>query len=151
MVVRGLREEIVTCPEDVFDLLDSGDVKRKDGSTGMNKTSSRSHSVFRLVLESRESRGASSKSSSNVGSAIPSSNSSINSDTDSVATGRSSITQSLGTAVKGPVRISSLSLVDLAGSESLKATGSTGVRAKEGQFINKSLLTLGHVVHICHL
>ena len=147
VVVRGLREEIVTCPGDVFALLDSGDVKRKVGSTGMNKTSSRSHSVFRLVLESRESRGTSSKSSSNVGSAIPSSNSSINSDTDSVATGRSSITQSLGTAVKGPVRISSLSLVDLAGSESLKATGSTGVRAKEGQFINKSLLTLGHVVH----
>lgn len=147
VVVRGLREEIVTCPEDVFALLDSGDAKRKVGSTGMNKTSSRSHSVFRLVLESRESRGTSSKSSSNVGSAIPSSNSSINSDTDSVATGRSSITQSLGTAVKGPVRISSLSLVDLAGSESLKATGNNGVRAKEGQFINKSLLTLGHVVH----
>ncbi|KAL7526993.1 hypothetical protein ACHAXR_001749, partial [Thalassiosira sp. AJA248-18] len=77
---------------------------------------------------------------------IPSSNSSINSDTDSVATGRSSMTQSLAT-IKGPVRISSLSLVDLAGSESVKATGSTGVRQKEGQYINKSLLTLGHVVH----
>jgi hypothetical protein len=57
------------------------------------------------------------------------------------------MSMSLGTAVKGPVRISSLSLVDLAGSESVKATGSTGVRQKEGQYINKSLLTLGHVVH----
>ena len=45
------------------------------------------------------------------------------------------------------MRISSLSLVDLAGSESVKNTGSTGVRQKEGQYINKSLLTLGHVVH----
>jgi len=146
VVVRGLREEIVTCPQDVYDLLDCGDAKRKVGSTGMNKTSSRSHSVFRLVLESRESK---SKSSSGGGppNLIPSSGSSINSDTDSVATGRSSITQSLGTAVKGPVRISSLSLVDLAGSESVKATNNTGVRQKEGQYINKSLLTLGHVVH----
>ena len=134
----------MTCPEDVFSLLDSGDAKRRVGSTGMNKTSSRSHSVFRLVLESRAS-----KNSSNPGvpPLIPSSNSSINSDTDSVATGRSSITQSLGTAVKGPVRISSLSLVDLAGSESVKSTNNTGVRQKEGQYINKSLLTLGHVVH----
>jgi len=146
VVVRGLREEIVTCPQDVYDLLDCGDAKRKVGSTGMNKTSSRSHSVFRLVLESRESK---SKSSSGGGppNLIPSSGSSINSDTDSVATGRSSITQSLGTVVKGPVRISSLSLVDLAGSESVKATNNTGVRQKEGQYINKSLLTLGHVVH----
>ena len=145
VVVRGLREEIVTCPQDVYDLLDCGDAKRKVGSTGMNKTSSRSHSVFRLVLESRESKSKS--SSGGPPNLIPSSGSSINSDTDSVATGRSSITQSLGTAVKGPVRISSLSLVDLAGSESVKATNNTGVRQKEGQYINKSLLTLGHVVH----
>lgn len=146
VVVRGLREEIVTCPEDVFALLDDGDMKRKVGSTGMNRTSSRSHSVFRLVLESRAS---SSSMNNGLGGGIPpSSASSVASDAgDSVASGRSSITQSLGTAVKGPVRISSLSLVDLAGSESVKATGSTGVRQKEGQYINKSLLTLGHVVH----
>jgi centromeric protein E len=138
--IRGLREEIVTCPSDVFSLLDLGDARRKVGSTGMNSSSSRSHSVFRLVLESRVS---SSKSSG----PFASSNSSVASDADSVTSGKSSVTQSLGTAVKGPVRISSLSLVDLAGSESVKATGSIGVRQKEGQYINKSLLTLGHVVH----
>lgn len=138
--IRGLKEEIVTCPSDVYALLDVGDAKRKVGSTGMNSSSSRSHSVFRLVLESRaSSRGGSGPAAS--------SNSSVASDGDSVTSGRSSVTQSLGTAVKGPVRISSLSLVDLAGSESVKATGSTGVRQKEGQYINKSLLTLGHVVH----
>eukprot|EP00571_Detonula_confervacea_P003675 CAMPEP_0172317754 /NCGR_PEP_ID=MMETSP1058-20130122/32642_1 /TAXON_ID=83371 /ORGANISM="Detonula confervacea, Strain CCMP 353" /LENGTH=924 /DNA_ID=CAMNT_0013032383 /DNA_START=62 /DNA_END=2836 /DNA_ORIENTATION=+ len=142
VVVRGLREEIVTCPEDVFALLDSGDAKRKVGSTGMNKTSSRSHSVFRLVMESRGSSSSSASSKNGVPPLVSSSNSSVNSDTtDSVATGRSSV------AIRGPVRISSLSLVDLAGSESVKATGSTGVRQKEGQYINKSLLTLGHVVH----
>ncbi|KAL7521682.1 hypothetical protein ACHAWX_006356 [Stephanocyclus meneghinianus] len=149
--VRGLREEIVTCPQDVYSLLDVGDARRKVGSTGMNSSSSRSHSVFRLVLESRaySSRGSIHKGSSNgvPPSLAPSSNSSVASDADSIASGRSSVTQSLGTTVKGPVRISSLSLVDLAGSESVKATGSTGVRQKEGQYINKSLLTLGHVVH----
>jgi len=139
VVVRGLREEIVTCPEDVFALLDNGDAKRKVGSTGMNKTSSRSHSVFRLVLESRASRSGG--GGGGVPPLVPSSNSSINSDADSAATGRSSL------GAKGPVRISSLSLVDLAGSESVKATGATGARQKEGQYINKSLLTLGHVVH----
>lgn len=138
--IRGLKEEIVTCPADVYALLDMGDAKRKVGSTGMNSSSSRSHSVFRLVLESRAS-------SSRGGGPTASSNSSVASDGDSVTSGRSSVGQSLGTAVKGPVRISSLSLVDLAGSESVKATGSTGIRQKEGQYINKSLLTLGHVVH----
>ena len=111
----------------------------------MNSSSSRSHCVFRLVLESRasNSRGG---GNGNLHGAV-SSNSSVASETDSFTSGRSSVTQSLGTAVRGPVRISTLSLVDLAGSESVKATGSTGVRQKEGQYINKSLLTLGHVVH----
>jgi len=39
-----------------------------------------------------------------------------------------------------------LSLVDLAGSESVKQAKTTGVRKKEGHYINKSLLTLGHVI-----
>jgi centromeric protein E len=162
VVVRGLREEIVTCPNDVFALLDAGDARRRIGSTGMNRTSSRSHTVFRLVLESRASssktkhkmngEGGGGKgvvgASSGIPSLIPSSsNSSVNShDSDSVSTSRSS-NGTPSSNIKGPVRISSLSLVDLAGSESVKATGSTGVRQKEGQYINKSLLTLGHVVH----
>ena len=37
--------------------------------------------------------------------------------------------------------------MDLAGSESAKHTGAIGTRQKEGQYINKSLLTLGHVIH----
>nr|GFA94623.1 kinesin-like protein KIN-7K, chloroplastic isoform X1 [Tanacetum cinerariifolium] len=42
------------------------------------------------------------------------------------------------------VNFSQLNLIDLAGSESSKAE-TTGVRQKEGSFINKSLLTLGTV------
>ncbi|KAK8590278.1 hypothetical protein V6N13_089039 [Hibiscus sabdariffa] len=43
------------------------------------------------------------------------------------------------------VNLSQLNLIDLAGSESSKAE-TTGVRQKEGSYINKSLLTLGTVI-----
>eukprot|EP00760_Papus_ankaliazontas_P006128 PhM_4_TR12911/c0_g1_i1/m.53215/K17914/KIF13; kinesin family member 13 len=43
-------------------------------------------------------------------------------------------------------RQSRLNLVDLAGSENAKKTGAMGDTAKEGQNINKSLLTLGKVI-----
>ncbi|KAK1435026.1 hypothetical protein QVD17_00781 [Tagetes erecta] len=45
----------------------------------------------------------------------------------------------------GDVKLSQLNLIDLAGSESSKAE-TTGVRQKEGSYINKSLLTLGTVI-----
>ncbi|WOL11843.1 kinesin-like protein KIN-7E, chloroplastic [Canna indica] len=43
------------------------------------------------------------------------------------------------------LRLSQLNLIDLAGSESSK-TETTGLRRKEGSYINKSLLTLGTVI-----
>ena len=107
VVVRGLKEEIVTTPEEVFKLLKEGESRRQTGSTNLNKHSSRSHSIFRLIIESRN-RSSSSKNKA--------------------------------------VRVSSLSLVDLAGSESAKNTGAIGTRQKEGQYINKSLMTLGLVI-----
>ncbi|XP_057865553.2 kinesin-like protein KIN-7C, mitochondrial isoform X3 [Cryptomeria japonica] len=45
----------------------------------------------------------------------------------------------------GVVTSAQLSLIDLAGSESSK-TDTTGIRRKEGSYINKSLLTLGTVI-----
>ena len=47
--VAGLREEIVTGPEQVLGLLEEGEVRRHIGETNMNKASSRSHTVFRMV------------------------------------------------------------------------------------------------------
>ncbi|XP_073019652.1 kinesin-like protein KIN-7C, mitochondrial [Primulina eburnea] len=46
---------------------------------------------------------------------------------------------------QGEVALSQLHLIDLAGSESSK-TETTGLRRKEGSYINKSLLTLGTVI-----
>ncbi|KAI6649541.1 hypothetical protein LOD99_6707 [Oopsacas minuta] len=44
-------------------------------------------------------------------------------------------------------KVSKISLVDLAGSERAESTGATGDRLKEGAQINKSLTTLGRVIH----
>ncbi|XP_078157601.1 P-loop containing nucleoside triphosphate hydrolases superfamily protein isoform X2 [Carex rostrata] len=50
-----------------------------------------------------------------------------------------------GESNDGAVTFSQLNLIDLAGSESSRAE-TTGVRRKEGSYINKSLLTLGTVI-----
>lgn len=47
--VAGLREDIVTSAEHVLQLLEAGERSRHTGETKMNKSSSRSHSVFRMV------------------------------------------------------------------------------------------------------
>lgn len=47
--VAGLREEIVTSMEHVLQLLEDGERSRHVGETRMNKNSSRSHSIFRMV------------------------------------------------------------------------------------------------------
>ncbi|CAI7929102.1 unnamed protein product, partial [Closterium sp. NIES-54] len=52
--VAGLHEEIVMCPDQVLELLSVGETNRSIGETKMNEKSSRSHAIFRMVLESRE-------------------------------------------------------------------------------------------------
>ena len=47
--VAGLREDIVTSAENVLRILDEGEGSRHFGETRMNKQSSRSHTVFRMV------------------------------------------------------------------------------------------------------
>ena len=105
VTIRGLREEVVTTPEAILDLLKKGERRRQVGSTNMNKHSSRSHAIVRVWIESKVAE------------------------------------------MKCKTRASSLSLVDLAGSESVRLTGSTGERKREGQYINKSLMTLGQVIY----
>ncbi|XP_077233887.1 P-loop containing nucleoside triphosphate hydrolases superfamily protein [Tasmannia lanceolata] len=52
--VAGLREEIVISAEQVLKLIEFGEVNRHVGQTNMNVKSSRSHTIFRMVIESRE-------------------------------------------------------------------------------------------------
>ncbi|KAL4181728.1 hypothetical protein AMTRI_Chr12g238850 [Amborella trichopoda] len=51
--VSGLREEIVNRPEDILRLIELGESNRHVGQTNMNARSSRSHTIFRMVIESR--------------------------------------------------------------------------------------------------
>ncbi|KAK1582017.1 hypothetical protein Q3G72_011039 [Acer saccharum] len=51
--VAGLREEIVASPQQVLDLMEFGDFHRHIGETKMNKYSSRSHTIFCMIIESR--------------------------------------------------------------------------------------------------
>jgi len=104
--VEGAQEIVVTQPHDVADALVQGEKRRAIGSTAMNERSSRSHTVFRIVVESRPRECAEDHG----------------------------------------VLVGALSLVDLAGSESVRLTGATGMRQKEGGKINQSLLTLSRVV-----
>ncbi|WMV24058.1 hypothetical protein MTR67_017443, partial [Solanum verrucosum] len=52
--VAGLREEIVASPDQVLELMDFGESHRHIGETNMNLYSSRSHTIFRMIIESRE-------------------------------------------------------------------------------------------------
>ncbi|KAF4138757.1 Kinesin motor domain [Phytophthora infestans] len=48
------KEEIITNYEDIVTLLQAGNQNRTTGQTAMNDKSSRSHSVFRIVIESKQ-------------------------------------------------------------------------------------------------
>ncbi|EKM79626.1 hypothetical protein AGABI1DRAFT_74724 [Agaricus bisporus var. burnettii JB137-S8] len=143
IILTPLREEVVTSLKGVKEVLKRGEGNRRTACTDWNDRSSRSHSVFRLVIESRE-RGTGED------------------DGDSISTGRQTPAaggrqtpglngrQTPGSGgsklqARGgrSVQTSVLSLIDLAGSE--KAT-SDKERTREGKYINTSLLTLGTVI-----
>ncbi|KAF6747436.1 kinesin-like protein [Ephemerocybe angulata] len=155
LILTPLREEVITSLKGVKEVLKRGESNRRTACTDWNDRSSRSHSVFRLVIESRE-RGS--------GAAYE--------EDEALSTGRATTpnpmngrhTPGLGgrqtpglsgrntPGLGGPklqarggrsVQTSVLSLIDLAGSE--KAT-SDKERTREGKYINTSLLTLGTVI-----
>ena len=65
--VARLREDIVSGPEQVLDLLAEGESHRHVGETKMNKNSSRSHTIFRMVIESRSTAAGVSTADGDVG------------------------------------------------------------------------------------
>jgi centromeric protein E len=54
ITLHPVREEVVTNPAQVREILARGEASRRTAVTDWNERSSRSHSVFRLVIESRE-------------------------------------------------------------------------------------------------
>ncbi|KAL4034352.1 hypothetical protein IC575_007486 [Cucumis melo] len=51
--VAGLKEEIVSNADQVLKLIKQGEVNKHFGETNMNARSSRSHTIFRMVIESK--------------------------------------------------------------------------------------------------
>ncbi|XP_022932513.1 kinesin-like protein KIN-7D, mitochondrial isoform X2 [Cucurbita moschata] len=102
--VEGIKEEVVLSPGHALSFIAAGEEHRHVGSNNFNLFSSRSHTIFTLMIES----------------------------------------SAHGDEYDGVI-FSQLNLIDLAGSESSK-TETTGLRRKEGAYINKSLLTLGTVI-----
>ncbi|EIW67645.1 hypothetical protein TREMEDRAFT_33548, partial [Tremella mesenterica DSM 1558] len=119
VVINGLTECAVRAEDEVRRLLRKGEERRKVGGTDWNTRSSRSHCVFRVVIESRSRSG--------------------NGDETPLPT-RTPGKKNAGTQM---TRISTLSIIDLAGSE--KHTSSKE-RNAEGKHINQSLLTLKLVI-----
>jgi centromeric protein E len=119
--VLECKEEVVTSPEQVLELMRRGEERRHVGSTLMNERSSRSHTIVRMAIESTISE-------------------------EEEEDGET--TAAAGDAVSGKIaHVSMLTLVDLAGSERIAHTGAEGMRKVEAGQINKSLLTLGTVIN----
>ncbi|KAL3805856.1 hypothetical protein HJC23_007817 [Cyclotella cryptica] len=121
-------ETIVTGLDSLLSVLFAGEKNRSVASTGMNERSSRSHTIFRITVESRLK-----SVEKDVGE---NSDDEMDEDYDDNELSNGN----------GAVRVSTLNLVDLAGSESVRHTGATGDRQKEGGKINQSLLTLSRVI-----
>jgi centromeric protein E len=134
-MVDNLKEQIVTSPEQAIAQIKKGESNRSYGETSMNATSSRSHVLFKVVIESRviDSTDGDADAGRARASTEP-----IPSHAGNFSSGWSK--------ERPPVCEAALNLVDLAGSERQKKTGAVGQRLKEGTAINQSLLTLGTVI-----
>ncbi|KAH0579094.1 Kinesin-related protein 11 [Termitomyces sp. J132] len=162
VILTPLREEVVTSLKGVKEVLRRGEGNRRTACTDWNERSSRSHSVFRMVIESRERSGTvpdddddeKPATVSGLHTPAPGRNT-PGPRSQTPGLGRSQ-TPGLGRSqTPGPggprlqsrggrsVQTSVLSLIDLAGSE--KATSDKD-RTREGKYINTSLLTLGTVI-----
>ncbi|CAI9730583.1 KIF27 isoform X1 [Octopus vulgaris] len=124
-VISGVQEVKCESMEDVFSCLESGSAVRHTGLTQMNEHSSRSHSVFTIVIDQKWTN-------SDIFSSrhfdYPT-NCSVSSDRE--------ISHCMS---------AKFHFVDLAGSERAHRIGNVGERFKESVHINTGLLALGNVI-----
>ncbi|CAK0831182.1 unnamed protein product [Prorocentrum cordatum] len=117
--VTGIRAEPCANASDMLRCLVDGSVHRTTGATMMNEQSSRSHSIFTMILEQRGPSGPKASEPHDAGPCEDEAPS---------------------------YRTAKFHLVDLAGSERLKRTGAVGSRFRESVAINAGLLALGNVI-----
>ncbi|XP_070566373.1 kinesin-like protein KIF27 isoform X2 [Ptychodera flava] len=128
-VLTGIKEIQCDSVDDVMNCLETGSAYRHTGTTNMNEHSSRSHTVFSVIIEQRW-QGNTSLAPSKAGSEEEDED--RDSDSDS-----STATQFMS---------AKFHFVDLAGSERAHRTGNIGERFKESIHINTGLLALGNVI-----
>ncbi|XP_064634767.1 kinesin-like protein KIF27 isoform X2 [Lineus longissimus] len=119
-VIIGAREVECESMEEVMSCLEAGSSVRHTGSTQMNEQSSRSHSIFTMLIEQSWCEPE-----------TPVRDQSDDEELDGDMTHYIS---------------SKFHFVDLAGSERAHKTGNTGDRFKESVHINTGLLSLGNVI-----
>ncbi len=118
--IGGLVEDKAETAADFMAILARGEANRSYASTNMNAESSRSHTIYRVAIETTDKEvvgGGEGEGGGGGGGGVTSG------------------------------RVSYLNLVDLAGSERQKSTKAEGKVLKEGANINKSLLALGAVIN----
>ncbi|KAJ2721259.1 hypothetical protein GGI07_004092 [Coemansia sp. Benny D115] len=141
--VGDLSEHIVFNADQVEEILQKGDNNRHIAGTNMNERSSRSHTIFRIVIESREkAEPGDAPADGPVNAAGSECDAQQHKRQQRLSTGSAGDS----TEFTGAVMVSCLNLVDLAGSERVGQTGAEGQRLKEGAHINRSLLSLGTVI-----
>ncbi|GAB4823122.1 hypothetical protein N2152v2_010168 [Parachlorella kessleri] len=123
--VKGLREFVVKSAAEMAAVLQVGTKNRSVEATLMNQDSSRSHSIFTIIVETVVKADGASAAGSGAPPASP-----------------SKPQQQKG----GQIRVGKLNLVDLAGSERQSKTQASGDRLKEAAKINLSLSALGNVI-----
>ncbi|XP_021353306.1 kinesin-like protein KIF27 [Mizuhopecten yessoensis] len=128
-VIIGAREVDCESLDDVMTLLEAGSAVRQTGSTQMNEQSSRSHSIFTVVIEQKWT-----ETDVMAGKRKPS-------DSSEVIDEAAKLPQDITHFMSGKFHF-----VDLAGSERAHRTGNVGDRFKESVHINSGLLALGNVI-----
>ena len=134
----GCKTESVNSEEDMMRCLERGSMCRTTGSTLMNAHSSRSHAIFTLFLEQRQTI-VNSNNNNNNQIKEEEEEEKNNSNNSNLLINNTNSSHS-------EVRSSKFHFVDLAGSERAKKTGAVGQRLKEGININVGLLALGNVI-----
>jgi len=133
--VENLTEYVIRSASEALSLLAFGKKRLIFAETKMNRTSSRSHSVFQLAIEKTP------KKEKNVIEQIESKHMKAPIHNKK----KESVVKMVGwdedVIVKGKIH-----LCDLAGSERIKKTHAVGERLCEAQHINSSLLELGNVI-----
>ena len=132
--IPGLIERIVNDIDELMDAVRTAEGNRTVGSTAMNERSSRSHTIFGITYERREAMKAEVMHSLD-GSGQGGSSSSEEEEEDKE---NNRMSKSVTTSSRKVITTASnLYLVDLAGSESVRVSGATGQRQKEGGKINQ--------------